>query len=83
MLRLILSWPTTARVSLHQPDDYYAKLPARYRGFTPATFDAAARSAIDPAKLTWVVVGDARLVRPQLDGLGLPIETLQAGVSGQ
>jgi predicted Zn-dependent peptidase len=59
-----------------RPDDYYAKLPARYRALTPAALDAAARRAIDPAKLTWVVVGDAKVVRPQLDSLGLPIEVV-------
>jgi zinc protease len=59
-----------------RPDDYYVKLPTRYRAMTPATLDAAARGAIDPAKLTWVVVGDAKVVRPQLDSLGLPVEVV-------
>ncbi|MBX9885327.1 MAG: insulinase family protein [Novosphingobium sp.] len=57
-----------------RPDNYYETLPARYRTMTPADLDAAARRTIDPAKLVWVVVGDAAKVRPQLDGLGLPVE---------
>jgi zinc protease len=61
-----------------RPDDYYTKLPARYRAMTPAALDQAARGAIDPAKLTWVVVGDAARVRPQLDSLGLPVEVVAA-----
>ena len=59
-----------------RPDDYYVKLPTRYRAMTPATLNAAARKAIDPAKLTWVVVGDAAKVRPQLDSLGIPVEVM-------
>jgi zinc protease len=57
-----------------RPDDYYATLPQRYRAMTAAGLDSAARAAIDPSKLLWVVVGDAKLVRPQLEGLGLPVE---------
>ena len=33
--------------------------------------DAAARAVLDPAKLTWVVVGDRTVVLPQLKSLGL------------
>ncbi|MGH6741850.1 MAG: M16 family metallopeptidase, partial [Bradyrhizobium sp.] len=57
-----------------RPDDYYARLPERYRAMTAAQLDKAARSAIDPSRLLWVVVGDAKLVRPQLEGLGLPVD---------
>ncbi|MDO6413303.1 pitrilysin family protein [Sphingomonas sp. BIUV-7] len=63
---------------LGKPDDYYVGLPAKYRAMTPASVDAAARAAIDPAKLVWVVVGDAKVVRPQLQNLGLPIEDVAA-----
>ncbi|WP_294293228.1 pitrilysin family protein [uncultured Sphingomonas sp.] len=59
-----------------RPDDYYVKLPARYRALTPAALDQAARGAIDPSKLTWVVVGDAAKVKPQLDTLGIPVEVV-------
>ena len=64
--------------SLHRPDDYYVRLPERYGALTAADLDQAARSAIDPAKLIWVVVGDAAKVRPQLDSLGMPIQVIQA-----
>lgn len=59
-----------------RPDDYYDHLAARYRALGATDLDKAARAAIDPAKLVWVVVGDAAKVRPQLEGLGLPIETM-------
>ena len=67
----------TRIVSLRRPDDYYAKLPGRYRLLTPADLDRAARAAIDPSKLLWVVVGDAAAVRPQLEKLGMPIEVMK------
>ena len=35
--------------------------------------DAAAREALK-GDLVYVVVGDAAVVKPQLDGLGLPVE---------
>jgi predicted Zn-dependent peptidase len=60
-----------------RPDTYFETLPTRYRTMTPADLDAAARSMIDPAKLVWVVVGDAAKVRPQLDGLDLPVEVVK------
>jgi predicted Zn-dependent peptidase len=50
-----------------RPDDYYTRLAIRYPTLTAADLDKAARAAIDPAKLTWVVVGDAAKVKPQLE----------------
>jgi predicted Zn-dependent peptidase len=64
--------------SLHRPDDYYVRLPDRYRALTAADLDQASRSAIDPSKLIWVVVGDAAKVRPQLDSLGMPVQVMEA-----
>lgn len=55
-------------------DDYYVRLPARYRALDAARVEAAARGALDPARMIWVVVGDAKGVAPQLQGLGLPVE---------
>lgn len=60
-----------------RPDDYWEVISDRYRGMTIATIDQAARKVIDPKKMVWVVVGDAAAVRPQLNGLGLPVEVVQ------
>jgi hypothetical protein len=49
----------------------------RYRAMDKATLDATARRYINPANFVWVVVGDARVVRPQLESLGLPIEVVE------
>ena len=65
--------------TLGRSDDYYEKLPARYRALTAAQMDEAARAAIRPDDLIWVVVGDAAKVEPQLKGLGLPIEKVATG----
>jgi predicted Zn-dependent peptidase len=61
-----------------RPDDYYATITTRYRAFTREGLDRAIRGVIDPDRFVWVVVGDAKLVRPQLDSLGLPVEVVPA-----
>ncbi|CAN5164641.1 pitrilysin family protein [soil metagenome] len=57
-----------------RPDDYQETIASRTRALTAEQLDAAARDVIDPTKFVWVVVGDASVVRPQLESLGLPIE---------
>ena len=59
-------------------DDWYERLPERYGAMTAADMDAAVRKAVDPSRLTFVVVGDAAVVKPQLDKLGLPVEVIAA-----
>jgi predicted Zn-dependent peptidase len=63
---------------LQRPDNYYATLPAQYRAQTTASLDRAARAALDPKGFTWIVVGDAAKIRPQLEKLGMPIELVEA-----
>ena len=63
-------------VWLGRPDDYWEKIADRYRSMTAAQLDAAARAAIVPEKMVFVIVGDAKIVRPQLDALGIPVETM-------
>jgi zinc protease len=66
-----------ANVLYHRPDNYYETLASRYRSLTAPELDAAAKGAIDPTKLTWVVVGDASKVKPQLETLGIPVEVVK------
>jgi predicted Zn-dependent peptidase len=63
---------------LGYPDNYYETLAPEYRAQTRASLDKAARSALDPKGFTWIVVGDAAKVRPQLEKLGMPIEVVDA-----
>jgi zinc protease len=60
-----------------RPDDYYELLADKYRVQTRVTLDEAARAAISPQGFTWVVVGDAAVIRPQLEKLGMPIEVIE------
>jgi predicted Zn-dependent peptidase len=63
---------------LQRPDNYYETLAPEYRAQTTASLDKAARSALDPKGFTWIVVGDAAKVRPQLEKLGISIEVVEA-----
>jgi predicted Zn-dependent peptidase len=63
---------------LGRPDNYYETLPAVYRAQTAASLDQAARAALDPNGFTWIVVGDAAKVKPQLEKLGMPVEVVEA-----
>ena len=65
-------------VLYQRPDDYYETLADKYRALSPAAMDRAIRAVVDPARLVWVVVGDAKIVKPQLDSLGLPVEVRTA-----
>ena len=62
-------------VKFSRPDNYYETLPATYEAMTTAEIDAAARKALSTDDLVYVIVGDAAVVKPQLDGLGLTVET--------
>ena len=61
-------------VMYKRADDYYATVASEYRGMTQAGLDSSIRALVNPDQFTWVVVGDAAKVRPQLESLGLPIE---------
>jgi zinc protease len=63
---------------LRRPDNYYATITTKYRAMTLPQLNAAIKGALDPSRAVWVVVGDAKLVRPQLDSLGLPVEVVTA-----
>jgi hypothetical protein len=49
----------------------------RYRGMTSQELDRVIRSRVDPDDFTWVVVGDASVIRPQLATLNMPIEEMR------
>ncbi|MDP3676068.1 MAG: pitrilysin family protein [Novosphingobium sp.] len=59
---------------LGRPDDYVTRLPALYRGFDAKALDAAAMTYLGADDLVYVVVGDRKVIDPQLKVLGLPIE---------
>ncbi len=57
-----------------RPFDYAETLAGKYGALTAQVLNDEMRVRIDPAKITWLVVGDAAKVKPQLEALGLPIE---------
>jgi predicted Zn-dependent peptidase len=69
-------------VQLARQDDYYEQLADRYRSMTAAEMDAALRERVVQSKMITIVVGDAALVRPQLDGLSLPVEVIDPASLG-
>ena len=61
-------------VRFGRPDTYYETLADRYEALTAAELDTVGRANFLGNDLTFVVVGDAKVVRPQLDALGMTIE---------
>ena len=44
----------------------------------PAFLKKLNNAKLDPKAMVFVVVGDAKVVRPQLDAVGLPVEDVPA-----
>ena len=65
-------------VNFKRPDTWYETLADRYKAMTVADLDARAREMKLGEGLVYVVVGDAKVVEPQLKQLGLPIEVIPA-----
>ncbi len=61
-----------------RPENYYETLADRYRTLTAAELDVIGRAQFLEPQMVYVVVGDADVVRPQLDALGLPVEVMEA-----
>ena len=59
-------------------DDYWETLGPRYQALKVADMDAAARRILEDEDFVWVVVGDAAVVKPQLEKLGLPVKVQAA-----
>ena len=63
---------------LGRPDNYYATLPTRYRAIDAGAINQAAAQYLQGEGLVFVVVGDRKVVEPQLKGIGLSVEVAQA-----
>jgi zinc protease len=64
-----------------RPDTYYAGEATRLRAMTRQGMDSAMRAVLKPDQFVWVVVGDAKIVKPQLEKLGLPVEEVSVAGS--
>jgi Predicted Zn-dependent peptidases len=67
---------------LGRPENYYEQLAAKYRAIDAKTIGAAATEYLQPTGLTYVIVGDRKVVEPQLKGLGMPVEVRAAPSPG-
>ena len=65
-------------VNFNRPDTWYETLADRYKAMTAAELDTRAREMKLGEGLVFVVVGDAKVVEPQLKQLGLPVEVIPA-----
>ncbi|BAK64918.1 peptidase M16 family protein [Sphingobium sp. SYK-6] len=61
-----------------RPFTYVETLGQRYAALTPEELDKAAHTLIDPARLSWVVVGDKAKIKDQLDALGMPVTEIDS-----
>jgi predicted Zn-dependent peptidase len=61
-----------------RPDDYQRRLPEIFRAIDASQIDDAARQYLAPDELAIIVVGDRKVIDPQLEGLDLPIEYVDA-----
>ncbi|GAA4024834.1 pitrilysin family protein [Sphingomonas swuensis] len=62
---------------LGRPDTYQEQLGRRYQALAVGQLVPALKAAVDSQRFTWLVVGDAAKVKPQLDKLGIPVEVIQ------
>jgi len=53
------------------PDDYVRTLKSRLEAQTDEAVRAAARESLDPARMTWVVIGDLKAIEQPIRELGL------------
>ena len=67
---------------LGRPDNFYSTLASRYRAIDAKQINAMAAAYLQPAGLTFVVVGTRALIEPQLKGIGLPTEFVTVPDSG-
>ncbi|MBI1686362.1 insulinase family protein [Caulobacter hibisci] len=80
------SWETGGAVSdsigelvnFGLPDSYFDEYPADVRAVTVDSATAAAKKAIKPDELVWVIVGDRAVIEPKLKALKLDIQVIDA-----
>ncbi len=80
------SWETIGQVagSLEEivqydlPDSYYQEYPAKIAALAVQDVRQAAKQAIKPASLVWVVVGEKAKINDSIKALGLPVAYVDA-----
>jgi predicted Zn-dependent peptidase len=73
-----VSGSITELVNYDLPDGYFDAYPGQVRAVTTDTATAAAKKAVKPSEMIWVVVGDRAVIEPKLKGLGLDLKVVDA-----
>jgi zinc protease len=68
----------TELVNYNLPDGYFDAYPGQVRAVTTDTATAAAKKAVKPSEMIWVIVGDRAVIEPKLKGLGLDLKVVDA-----
>ena len=63
---------------LGRPENYYETLAGTWRGIGAGQIEKAATDYLSMDTMVFVVVGDRKIVEPQLDGTGLSVEVREA-----
>ncbi len=63
-----------ADAQYNRPFDYAESTAARHQALTVADIQQALGGKLDPKKLVWIIIGDAAVIRPQLQGISIPVE---------
>lgn len=61
-------------VKYGRPSDYAESLADRYDALSTDELNRALPALLNLDEMIWIIVGDADIVRPQLDGIDLPVE---------
>ena len=64
-----------------RPDSYVESLPGKFRALSLTDIAAATDEVILPDNITWLVMGDAALIKAPLEALGIGPVTVQAAES--
>ena len=64
-------------VRYNRPDNYYETRAQFFSKLSAAELDAEARRNLDEGDMVYIVVGDAKVVEPQLESLGLKVEVIE------
>jgi zinc protease len=59
-------------------DDYYNRRGVRYQAMTLDQIRAEFNATLKPDSSIWAVVGDAAVIKPQLEPLGRPLNVIEA-----
>jgi len=73
-----VAWSLEEIVQYNLPDDYFQRYPATITGMKTEDVRQAAKRAVKPGSLVWVIVGDKAKVDDSIKALGWPVAYVDA-----